>query len=183
VSVENDDEKEVAIDDGRVDPDSVAVFENADVIRDFVEGIVKERAVEQGIVYERAKEGDNNCLVKSCSNKAHPLTGARCFCRFHSSVGHKCIRMVNGRTCSTDGCTNKSGIFEDFCERCYRLKTNAKFREKVEKQHREKGNRWSDEKVLSEANHIATKYAEMVKKFPSLLIYFGITSTSAFEST
>ena len=162
--------EDVTVDDGRVHPDSIALFDNADEIRDYVEQIVTERANKNGTVYELAGDGDNKCLVKSCANKKHVMPAARGFCRFHSSVGHLCIGLTNGRICSTDGCLNKSRIFEDFCERCYQLGPDKRAKEKCDK-----GRQWSTDKVLEEANSIAAKYADMVKQDPSLLMYFGIT--------
>lgn len=135
-----------------------------------MEDIVRDRAKTNGTVYELAGDGDNKCLVKLCGNKAHPLPTARGFCRFHSSVGHLCIGLVNGRMCSTEGCNNKSRIFEDFCSGCYSLQPDARTKKK-----RDQARQWTTERVIDEANNIAVKYGDMVKRDPSLSVYFGIT--------
>ena len=163
----NDDDDD---NDGTLDPDSVDVFDDAQDIREYLEEIIMERAKKKSITYELAKEGDLKCLVKSCGNKHHWHGNARGFCAFHSSLGHLCLRLVNGRVCSTEGCTNKSRMFDDFCERCYSLGPDALAREQ-----REKADRWPKEKVKRTAHDVAEKYAKMVRDNRSILVYFGIT--------
>jgi hypothetical protein len=176
INLISDDEEDVKIDDGKVDPDTVALFENADDVREYVEDIVADRAKEKGILYKLAAEGDRRCLVKACGFIAHNQPAARGFCAFHSSVGNLCLGLVNGRICTTEGCENKSQIYENLCGSCY--KPDAECKRKIEREKLEKGKQWTNEKVQREANDIATKYADMVKKDPTLLVYFGITIRS-----
>ena len=122
------------------------LFENNEEIRVYIEDIVKDRANEKGLVYELAADGERKCLVQKCKFKAYYLSTARGFCRFHSSVGHVCLSLVNGHICSTIDCNNKARIFEELCKGCYSPGHEELTRKELEKENREKTARWSKEK-------------------------------------